>query len=530
MLFNSYIFIFAFLPIVLAGYLALRRLSSPLWPIGWLVCASLVYYAWWKPAFVLLLLFSISVNFAFGKLLLSNRLSAVAAKTVLTAGIVFNLCLLGYFKYAGFFVSNVNEVFGAHWIVPSIILPIGISFITFQKIAFLVDAYRGQVHNFNLQNYMLFVTFFPQLIAGPIVHHAEIMPQLGPAQKRPFAPDFAVGSAIFIFGLFKKVVVADTLAVYADAGFNAVHAGHPLDAASAWVAVLSYSFQLYYDFSGYSDMAVGLARMFGIILPVNFYSPYKSTSIIEFWRRWHMTLSRFLRDYLYFPLGGNKRGPVRRYVNLMIVMVLGGLWHGANWTFAVWGLAHGVMLVINHAWHAVVGSRGSNAPWARFVAGAITFLAVTLAWVPFRAVTFADAQTMMHHLASALYDPNGWASLGGFFKAQFGRLGELIDLTLWFKPHELWPPALPPDYIAQQAKPVGLLLLVVGLATFLMPNTYQVFRNFDPALGLPEETGPRRRWIKPVTLNTRLAWAVAGMFVLAVLGLSRVSPFLYFQF
>lgn len=530
MLFNSYIFIFAFLPIVLAGYLLIRRLSNPMWPIAWLVCASLVYYSWWKPVFVLLLLFSISVNFVFGKILLGNRLTPVFSKAVLTLGVVFNLCLLGYFKYAGFLVANANEVFGAHWIVPNIILPIGISFITFQKIAFLVDAYRGQVHNFNLQNYMLFVTFFPQLIAGPIVHHAEIMPQLGPAQRRPFAPDFAVGSAIFVFGLFKKVVVADTLAVYADAGFNAVHAGHALDAASAWVAVLSYTFQLYYDFSGYSDMAVGLARMFGIVLPVNFYSPYKATSIIEFWRRWHITLSRFLRDYLYFPLGGNRRGPVRRYINLMIVMFLGGLWHGANWTFAAWGAAHGLMLVINHAWHAVAGPHRFDNAAGRLFAGAITFLAVTLAWVPFRAVTFADAQTMMHYLGSVLYDPQAWASLRGFFSAQFGHFGQLTDLTQWFKPPELWPRTLPPDYIAREAKPVGLLLVFVALATFLLPNTYQIFRNFDPALGMPDEPEPRRRWIKPVTMNTRLAWAVAGMFVLAVLGLSRVSPFLYFQF
>ena len=252
-------------------------------------------------------------------------------------GIIFNLCLLGYFKYAGFFVANVDNVFGAQWVVPSIILPIGISFITFQKIAFLVDAHRGLVRNFTLLNYAFFVTFFPQLIAGPITHHSEIMPQIGPAQRRDLTADLAVGISIFVVGLFKKVVIADSLAIYADAGYSMLRAGHPLDSASAWVTVLCYSFQLYYDFSGYSDMAVGLARMFGFRLPVNFYSPYKSTSIIDFWRRWHITLSRFLRDYLYIPLGGNRHGPVRRYLNLGIVMLLGGFWHGANWTFVVWG-------------------------------------------------------------------------------------------------------------------------------------------------------------------------------------------------
>ena len=387
MLFNSYIFIFGFLPVVLAIYLLVRHSKNPLWPVGWLVLASLFYYGWWQPRFLLLLLFSITVNLAFGKLLLDGGLSRKWSRIVLTAGVVFNLSLLGYFKYAGFFVANVNEVVGTQWTVPSIVLPIGISFITFQKIAFLVDAYRGLVRNFTLLNYALFVTFFPQLIAGPIVHHAEIMPQLRSAMWRDFSADFAVGSSIFIIGLFKKVVIADTFAVYADAGYAAVKAGHPLDGASAWITVLSYGFQLYYDFSGYSDMAVGLGRMFGIRLPINFYSPYQATSIIDFWRRWHMSLSRFLRDYLYFPLGGGRRGPVRRYVNLMIVMLLGGLWHGANWTFVVWGGAHGLMLIVNHAWNALPLSRHpvmATLP-ARALAIAVTFLLVMLAWVPFRA-------------------------------------------------------------------------------------------------------------------------------------------------
>ena len=314
---------------------------------------SLVYYAWWRPEYLLLLLFSVAVNFGLGKLIIDGGLSRPRARAVLTVGIIFNLCLLGYFKYAGFFVANVDDFFGAQWVVPNIILPIGISFITFQKIAFLVDAYRGLVRNCTPRNYTFFVTFFPQLIAGPITHHSEIMPQIGPSQRRDIAADLAVGISIFVVGLFKKVVIADSLAIYADAGYAMLRAGQPLDHASAWVTVLCYSFQLYYDFSGYSDMAIGLARMFGFRLPVNFYSPYKSTSIIDFWRRWHITLSRFLRDYLYIPLGGNRRGPVRRYVNLGIVMLLGGLWHGANWTFVVWGAVHGLMLALNHAWRAI---------------------------------------------------------------------------------------------------------------------------------------------------------------------------------
>ena len=309
MLFNSYIFIFGFLPIVLAGHALLRGSPTVFWPIAWLVAASLVYYAWWRPEYLLLLLFSVAVNFGLGKLIIDGGLSRSRARAVLTAGIIFNLCLLGYFKYAGFFVANVDDFFGAQWVVPNIILPIGISFITFQKIAFLVDAYRGLVRNFTPLNYTFFVTFFPQLIAGPITHHSEIMPQIGPSQRRDITADLAVGISIFVVGLFKKVVIADSLAIYADAGYAMLREGRPLDHASAWVTVLCYSFQLYYDFSGYSDMAIGLARMFGFRLPVNFYSPYKSTSIIDFWRRWHITLSQFLRDYLYIPLGGNRRGP-----------------------------------------------------------------------------------------------------------------------------------------------------------------------------------------------------------------------------
>jgi D-alanyl-lipoteichoic acid acyltransferase DltB (MBOAT superfamily) len=528
-LFNSYVFIFCFLPIVLAGYLLLRRAAQPLWPIVWLVLASLVYYSWWRPEYLLLLLFSVAVNYGFGKLIIDGGLSRPRSRAVLTVGIVFNLCLLGYFKYAGFFVANVDNIFGAQWVVPSIILPIGISFITFQKIAFLVDAHRGLVRNFTLLNYAFFVTFFPQLIAGPITHHSEIMPQIGPSRRRDLTVDLAVGISIFVVGLFKKVVIADSLAIYADAGYSMLRAGHPLDSASAWVTVLCYSFQLYYDFSGYSDMAVGLARMFGFRLPVNFYSPYKSTSIIDFWRRWHITLSRFLRDYLYIPLGGNRHGPIRRYVNLGIVMLLGGFWHGANWTFVVWGGAHGLMLGVNHAWRAIAFSRSPalKRPWVGATAVLITFIAVTLAWVPFRSDNLADAGRMFTYLWPAMAGPQGLESFWGLLHGQFLDLRSLARVTEWFRPREFWPPVLPPDYLATATRPMGLLLLCVGIGTFTVPNTYQIFGRFQPALGLPEETlggGVLAR------LDGRVAFVIAGMFLLSVLRLSHVSPFLYYQF
>jgi alginate O-acetyltransferase complex protein AlgI len=525
-LFNSYIFLFCFLPIVLAGYLLLRRIAQPLWPIAWLVLASLVYYSWWRPVYLLLLLFSVAVNFGFGKLIIDGGLSRAQSRAVLAIGITFNLCLLGYFKYAGFFVANVDEFFGAQWVVPNIILPIGISFITFQKIAFLVDAHRGLVRNFTLLNYAFFVTFFPQLIAGPITHHSEIMPQIGPSRRRDLTADLAVGISIFVVGLFKKVVIADTLAVYADAGYSMLQAGHPLDSASAWITVLCYSFQLYYDFSGYSDMAVGLARMFGFRLPVNFYSPYKSTSIIDFWRRWHITLSRFLRDYLYIPLGGNRRGPVRRYANLAIVMLLGGLWHGANWTFVVWGGVHALMLGVNHAWRAIPASNSSvfKTRAAEWSAVLLTFVAVTLAWIPFRVNSLSNAGTMLSYLASPYLIASFWGSI----ESQFGELKYALSLgDEWFKPRELWPAVLPSNYLATETRPLGLVLLGIAVWTFLMPNTYQIFGRFEPALGLPDEPTSSGALI---WLDWRTAVILSAMFVLSILQLSHVSPFLYYQF
>lgn len=526
MLFNSYLFIFVFLPIVLLGFLILRR-QSPFWPIIWIILASLFYYGWWKPQFLLLLLASISINLIFAKIILRLSLSPTMSKFVLFLGVLFNLTLLGYFKYAGFLVVNFNSLFGVSLNVPNVILPLGISFITFQKIAFLVDAHRGLVRNFSILDYIFFVTFFPQLIAGPIVHHAEIMPQLRNSMQRDFKIDFSIGISIFIVGLFKKVIVADTLAVYADAGYSMVKDGLPLDTASAWITVLSYSLQLYYDFSGYSDMAIGFARMFGIVLPLNFYSPYKAQSIIDFWRRWHITLSRFLRDYLYFPLGGNRHGTLRRYVNLAIVMLLGGLWHGANWTFAVWGGIHGLLLSVNHAWRKLPFTKYSfyQTKLIRSFSIATTFLLVTLAWVPFRANTIAEAKIMFGNLFSNFNKHEGLHSFGNFFHNQFTNLH---GITKWFIPRELWPTVLPPDFLATTARPVGIELLIFLSAVFLIPNTAQLFNRFNPALHL--DAHPHASLSALPNLGARLAMMLALMFVFCILKLSHVSPFLYFQF
>lgn len=526
MLFNSYIFIFAFLPVVLLGFILLRR-QAPVWPILWIVLASLFYYGWWKPQFLLLLLASITVNLVLAKLILRNNQSRALSRFVLTLGLLFNLSLLAYFKYAGFFVTNVNALLGASYTVPNILLPIGISFITFQKIAFLVDTHRGLVRNFSILNYIFFVTFFPQLIAGPIVHHAEIMPQLASAMRRDFKTDFTIGMSIFIVGLFKKVMVADSLAIYADAGYTMLKNGQPLDTASAWITVISYALQLYFDFSGYSDMAIGFARMFGICLPLNFYSPYQASSIIDFWRRWHITLSRFLRDYLYFPLGGNRQGSVRRYFNLAMVMLLGGLWHGANWTFALWGGIHGLLLGLNHAWRKLSFTRHPfyKAMPMRSLGIATTFLLVTLAWVPFRANTVDEAKTMFHYLFSNLASQEGRRSFAAFLHAQFTNLH---GITKWFIPQELWPSVLSPDYIATMARPVGVELLIFLAAVFLIPNTAQLFSKFDPALHINAHPNSQQGALS--RLGSRAAILFALMFVLCVLKLSHVSPFLYFQF
>lgn len=531
MLFNSYIFIFAFLPVVLAVYFWVRRHPDRRWTIAWLVLASLVYYAWWKPEFLLLLLVSVSVNAGFGKVLCNGGLSRPASRAVLTAGVLFNLGLLGYFKYAMFFMENLNQWFGAGLTVPKIILPIGISFITFQKIAFLVDAHKGEVKDFSLWNFALFVTFFPQLIAGPIVHHGEVMPQFA---RKPVAAtlstDVAVGISIFCVGLFKKVVIADACAIYADAGYGALKAGQSLDFASAWITVLAYSFQLYYDFSGYSDMAVGLARMFGIRFPVNFHSPYKATGIIDFWRRWHITLSRFLRDYLYIPLGGNQHGALRQYINLAVVMLLGGFWHGANWTFVAWGAIHGTLLGVNHAWNQLRISRlklfGSTPARAVFIG--LTFLTVTLAWIPFRSDTLAGAGKLLVVLfPSGMDTAAAWKSIEQFWLVQFGDPKQALNIMAWFKPRELWPAVLPPDYLAT-VRPAGLVLTLVVMATFVLPNTQQIFARFNPVMGLPDTQLYHRLSLR--YLDWKVAFAISGMFVFSVLQLSKVSPFLYFQF
>ncbi len=497
MLFNSYEFIFLFLPASLIGYFALGAYGRIRAAIVWLAACSLFFYGWWDARYLPLLAGSILFNYGVSRRLSRASSHATGDRRWLVLGVCGNLSLLGYYKYANFFVDNLNALTGVQWQLGNIVLPLGISFFTFTQIAYLVDAYRKEVKEFRLLDYALFVTFFPHLIAGPVLHHREIMPQFGlPQSFVPSAENFAVGLTIFFAGLFKKVIIADNLAPFVTPMFGAAAAGEAVTGSAAWGGVTAYTLQLYFDFSGYSDMAIGLARLYGIRFPLNFNSPYRSASVIDFWRRWNMTLSRFLRDYLYFALGGNRRGQLRRHVNLLATMVLGGLWHGAGWPFVVWGSLHGVYLVINHGWRA--GVAGIAFPrWlalsGRAVSRLLTFLAVLIAWVFFRADSMSAALRILEAMAG----------LHGFDR------------------HD-------PYYFGM----MELRWLIPALAiAWFAPNVQQIMQRFRPALETyPGEIEPLRvRWLE---WRPSFMWALATALasVLALINLTHVSEFLYFQF
>ncbi len=378
MLFNSQAFICGFLPIVLGLYYALAGSRTARQVL--VVAASLFFYGWWDVRFVPLL-----VGLTLANWLIARWFGKWRAGFIPLLGVALNLGVLALFKYADFLRGSYYGVFGGDWTAWHLILPLGISFFVFQKISYLIDLRRGDRHEYGLLDFFMFVTFFPQLIAGPIVRHNEIIPQFDADPRRAeMWENLSRGFALFLIGVAKKVALADTLAMLADPLFRTAVAT-PLTAADAWIACAAYSLQIYFDFSGYSDMAIGLARMFGLHLPFNFDAPYRAVSVRDFWRRWHMTLSRFLRDYLYIPLGGNRCGPGRQAVNVIVTMLLGGLWHGANWTFVAWGGLHGAGLAANHAWERA----GLRLP--RAVAWLLTLLFVMAGWVLFRAESFTVA-------------------------------------------------------------------------------------------------------------------------------------------
>lgn len=497
MLFNSYIFIFLFLPVTLIIFFAIGSRGNHQIANSWLVVSSLFFYGWWNPVYLFLIIISILFNYFIGIFLCKkskhqNKIS-VNNRLLLTTGIVINLGLLVFFKYANFIVGTSNDWLGTAFNHHQIILPLALSFFTFQQIAFLVDANRGETSEYNFIHYCLFVVFFPQLIAGPIVHHRDIIPQFkNEAIYKVNLNNLAVGITIFTIGLFKKVVFADGIATYATPVFSAAFQGIAPSFLEAWCGALSYTMQLYFDFSGYSDMAIGLGWMFGIKLPMNFFSPYKSVNIIEFWSRWHMTLSQFLRDYLYIPLGGNRKGILRRYINLMITMLLGGLWHGSSWMFVFWGGLHGFYLIINHLWRAMQKTQGRDKSGSTILgttmARCLTIFAVVVGWVFFRAEDLNSAKLII----------NGMFGINGF------KLGILLD-SVW--KGYIW-------------------IIVLSCIVLLLPNSLQLLSRFNPALSDNIESPFRFYW-KP---NFVWGITIAVMFSLAILSFSQVMEFIYFQF
>ncbi len=500
MLFSTYAFLFEFLPAVALAFVAARR-HSPRAGILVLAGASLFFYGAWRPAYLSLLLASIGANFSLGLLMEKpHRRRAVGM-----LGVALNLALLGYFKYTNFVFDSIHELTGAPLPDVNVVLPLGISFFTFQQIAYLVDVMRGARVERDFVSYTLFVWFFPHLIAGPLVHHAEMIPQFKRGRTLRSALLAARGLAIFSAGLFKKVVIADNLAQFVSPVFAHVDGGGGITTSWAWLSTLAYTLQIYFDFSGYSDMAIGLALLFGIRLPVNFRSPYKAASIIDFWRRWHITLSRFLRDYLYIPLGGNRRGEPRRYVNLMLTMLLGGLWHGAGWNFLIWGGLHGLYLGINHLWQkwrGVTAKPSASNHVAALGSWAVTFFAVVTAWVFFRAKTAMGAGIMLKALFGLGVGRSAYASPG---------ILRVMDLPI----------VVGDDRLLL----IGGIVVMVALAIALfLPNVPQIFR-YREYRRAPE----RSIWAQ---WRPHFAWALfsALAFAISLFGMWQRLEFLYFQF
>jgi len=431
-----------------------------------------------------IILVSMLFNYVIGVSLSKEKeQTKVNKKAFLTIGIIANIMLLGYYKYADFFIENMNHLVNGHIPLLHLALPLAISFFTFQQIAYLVDSYRGETKEYDFLNYANFVTFFPQLIAGPIVHHAEMMPQFAKLRNKvKNYYNIALGLFIFSMGLVKKVVIADTFAVWATQGFDSAPS---LNMLEAWVTSLSYTFQLYFDFSGYTDMAIGIALLFNIKLPMNFFSPYKAVSIQDFWRRWHITLSRFLKDYIYIPLGGNRKGEFRTYGNLFMTFLLGGIWHGAGWTFVFWGIMHGVALVIHRVWQKLQFKLPKLLAWF------ITFNFLNIAWIFFRANSFNDALKVLKGMfIGKLVFPLEFLNYLDLLKAygvQFGNWSKLYANE---------------NYI-------GLWMLVGAIVVLFLPNSMEWKKKFKPSF---------------------FYMILTIIFLLSIFMLYRKSEFLYFNF
>ena len=551
MLFNSYSFIFMFLPLICLGYWLVGQFKSRQASLSWIVLCSIVFYGIWNPLNLLVILPSIAVNYTIA-LAIRHQVNQGesgqrVASMLLAAGVVFNLLFLGYFKYKNFFLGTINLSFGTDFLLTSVILPLGISFITFQKIAFLVDVRAETIKSFDIYDFLVFVFFFPQLIAGPIVHYREIMPQFDTLNYKFSARDSAIGLCLFSIGLFKKVVLADGVAVFVAPVFAVADQGRSVDFVTAWIGAVGYTFQIYFDFSGYSDMAIGLARMFGIRLPVNFNSPLKASSMIDFWSRWHVTLTRFLTAYIYTPVVINLtrwrmrkgmpvlsrgRAPLGAFTMLIVVptvltMFLSGFWHGAGFTFLLWGLLNGAYLCINHAWRQwhPNWNKSNYDRWMKPLGFVMTFIAVVVAMVLFRAHSVAAAGNILH----GMFGLNG-VSLPAAIMSRLGMLGEGLRYL---------------GVVGDMNSGSDFVLALIWLITLffivtLAPNSLELMRDFEPAL---HYSSPKKRTLSvgtlgltdrvaAIRLKLSVPWAllVASSFVLGAMGLNRISEFLYWQF
>lgn len=532
MLFNSAVFIAGFLPVVLLGFFLLAGTGRQRLAGVWLTISSLVFYGWWNPGYVPLLVGSMAFNYLLGGYLLRR-----ASQVALVLGIIANLLLLGYYKYTGFLVRTFEQAFGLGWSMNEIVLPLAISFFTFQQIAYLVDAHDGAVPEHDFLNYSLFITFFPHLIAGPITHHREMLDQFRePANFRPRLDNIAVGTTLFLLGLFKKVILADPLGEIASPVFAAAALGTVLSMQEAWAGALAYTLQIYFDFSGYTDMAIGLGLLFGISLPANFDSPYKARNVIEFWSRWHMTLTRFLTAYIYNPIvlrvtrsrmAAGKQQPRRGKMTAgtffalvayptVLTLFISGVWHGAGWQFVVFGLLHGFYLVVAHGWRAFKAWRGwkldSDLAWHRASAVLLTFLCVVVAMVFFRATDVPAALSMLAGM-TGLSDP------AAVVDASIGPVTSDLALLQWLG-----------QITRSDFTRIGLLMVFV----WTLPNTQQWMRHYRTALNWR----PRAHWLeKPLSFMTwrpvpaiGIAVGVFSFFALARAFSAAPTEFLYFQF
>ena len=491
MLFNSYIFVLAFLPIVLIGYFALNHFQKYSVAKVFLIIASLFFYGYFNWWYLLIIISSVGLNYLFSRVMLRENTNEAVRKIVFAIALSINIGSLFFFKYYDFFISNVNAILKTDWPLLHILLPLGISFFTFQQLSYVIDSYKRDenIAAYNFFDYALFVTYFPQLIAGPIVTHDEMVPQFADVSKKKFNyENFAAGLYGFAFGLGKKVIIADTFGLLVDAGFADVS---ELGTVNALLVMLAYTFQIYFDFSGYCDMATGIGKMMNIDITMNFNSPYKAININDFWKRWHITLTRFFTRYVYIPLGGNRKGTVRTYVNIMIVFLVSGIWHGANWTFIVWGLLHGIAQVLTRILDKATGIYSKhNSKVVNVVSWVFTFAFVNLAWVIFRADSLAQAGEFFGQLVSF----NGFTPssdlYGAMYQGGFESIGHYI-----------------PKFSI--LLPVGLFSFALFASVF-MKNTNERILTFKPT------------YPKVLLTSVMLFWCIMSF--------AGVSSFLYWNF